>query len=125
MRIKLHEVELNTGKSRESREFYEKKLGLKLNLDEDKGLNVFDSGWPGLDFNTSVHRPGKTIISFITDDLPAYVTRLRESGIPVSDPKESHLGLLSVSFEDPDGHLIVVQGLTEKCPPWLIQQFGV
>lgn len=124
MKIKLHEVELEAKDPAASRKFYVETLGLKLNPGSNEGLNVFDSGWPGVDFDTSSHRPGKTVISFLTDDLPGYISRLREKGIKIEGPKPSHLGMLVASFEDPDGHLVYIQGLTPESPAWLRQQFG-
>ncbi len=123
MRFKLHEVELYTKDPSGSRKFYEEVLGFKLNLTEPAGLNVFDSGWPGVDFDTSVHQPGKSQVSFITDDLPALVASLKQKGIRFTGPTDSHLGLQAVSFEDPEGHVIVIQCLTEKSPPWLKERF--
>jgi catechol 2,3-dioxygenase-like lactoylglutathione lyase family enzyme len=124
MKLKLHEIELFTRDPAESRRFYGEILGIELHLQEPAGLNVFDSGWPGLDFDTSVHRPGKNTVSFLTDDLDGLVQRLRAAGRDVPDPAPSHLGLSATMIEDPDGHVVVLQGLTATTPEWLRKQFG-
>src|SRR4051812_40561701 len=124
MKLKLHAVELFTKDPVESRRFYEM-LGLRGNLEVPAGLNVFDSGVPGLDFDTSVHRPGKTTVSFLTDDLDALVAHLRRMGREVPDPEPSHLGLRATTLEDPDGHVIVLHGITASSPEWLKKQIGL
>ena len=118
MKIKLHEIELNSAKPEASKEFYANLLGLPLNVDED-GLKCFGSGWPGLDVDASVHFPGKVSISFLVDDIDAYATILREKGIEVDDPEDSHLGIRAFSLEDPDGHRVEIQSPTDKSPEWL------
>ena len=118
MKIKLHEIELNSAKPEASKEFYANLLGLHLKVDED-GLKCFGSGWPGLDVDASVHFPGKVSISFLVDDIDAYATILREKGIEVDDPEDSHLGIRAFSLEDPDGHRVEIQSPTDKSPEWL------
>jgi catechol 2,3-dioxygenase-like lactoylglutathione lyase family enzyme len=124
MRIKLHEIELNTKDPAASRSFYAETLGLQLKLQEKKGLNVFDAGLPGFDFDTSGHRPGKTIVSFVTDDLPGFVSSLRQKGLMIEGPEPSHLGMMAVHLEDPDGHIVRIHGLTHESPAWLKENFG-
>ena len=118
MKIKLHEIELNTAQPEASKKFYGDLLGLPVNVDED-GLKCFGSGWQGLDVDTSVHFPGKTSISFLVDDIDAYVALLREKGLEVNEPEESHLGMRAFSLEDPDGHRVEIQSPTDKSPDWL------
>lgn len=118
MKIKLHEIELNSAKPEASKEFYGNLLGLPVNVDED-GLKCFASGWPGLDVNASLHFPGKTSISFLVDDIDAYVAMLREKGLEVKDPEDSHLGMRAFSLEDPAGYRVEIQSPTEKSPGWL------
>ena len=118
MKIKLHEIELNSKNPETSKEFYNSLLGIPINVDQD-GLKCFDSGWPGLDVGTSIHFPGKVSISFLVDNIDAYMANLREKGVNVDDPEESHLGMRAFSLEDPDGHRVEIQSPTEKSPQWL------
>jgi catechol 2,3-dioxygenase-like lactoylglutathione lyase family enzyme len=118
MKIKLHEIELNSAKPEVSKEFYGTLLGLPVNVDQD-GLKCFGSGLPGLDLDASVHFPGKTSISFLVNDIEAYAAMLREKGLEVDEPEDSHLGMRAFSLEDPDGHHVEIQSPTDKSPNWL------
>ena len=118
MKLKLHEIELHAKNPETSKQFYRDVLGLPLALDE-QGLKCFDSGWPGLDIDVSIHFPGTVSLSFLVDDLDQYVHELRAKGVQVDDPQDSHLGMRAVALEDPDGHRIEVQTPTEKSPDWL------
>ncbi len=118
MRLKLHEIELNARDPEASNRFYHDVLGLRLDVDQ-KGLKVFDSGRPGLDVDASVHFPGKVSISFLVEDVDAFVEELRAKGILVDDPKDSHLGMRAVALEDPDGHRIEIQSATDRSPDWM------
>ena len=118
MKLKLHEIELNAKDPEASRKLYHRILGLPIGQDQ-KGLKVFDSGWPGLDVDASWHFPGKASISFLVDDIDAFVKDLRARGIKVEDPEESHLGMRAFALEDPDGHRVEIQSPTEKSPQWL------
>ncbi len=68
MKLKLHEIELYTKDPEASKRFYNDQLGLPLNVDQN-GLKCFDSGWPGLDVDASIHFPGRVSISFLVDDV--------------------------------------------------------
>lgn len=125
MKIRLHEIELNTQDPAASKAFYENVIGLPLTHSLPAGLNVFNAGVSGVDFDTSMHRPGKAVVSFVTDDLDVFVKAVRAKGVKVPDPASSHLGLRSVELTDPDGHIVVVQGLTVDTPPWLKEQLGL
>jgi catechol 2,3-dioxygenase-like lactoylglutathione lyase family enzyme len=118
MRIRLHEIELFSKDTRASRDFYKKVVGLKVHH-EREGLNVFDSGWEGLDFDTSKHHPGKARIGFIVDDLQSFLEHAQKHGIAVGEPEESHLGMRVVRFEDPDGNLVEVQAFTSETPDFV------
>ena len=59
------------------------------------------------------------VISFLTDDVQAVINRLSSSGISFEGPKESHLGMTTVEFKDPDGYLIRVNQLSATSPSWL------
>lgn len=118
MKIKLHEIELNAKDPEASKRFYNQVLGIPVSLD-DEGLKCFDSGWPGLDVDASVHFPGKVSISFLVEDIDVFVRDLRAKGIVVDDPGDSHLGMCAFALEDPDGHRVEIQSPTEKSPQWL------
>jgi len=118
MDLKLHEIELYATDPEASKKFYHEILGLPVCVNE-KGLKVFDSGWPYLDFDTSVHSPGKVSISFLVKDLDQFVEKLRAKGTEVEDPRDAHLGMRAVVLEDPDGHRIAIQSPTDASPDWL------
>lgn len=118
MKLKLHEIELNAKDPDASKRFYSGLLEIPTKTDLE-GLKCFDSGWPGLDIDTSVHFPGKVSISFLVEDIDQFVNELRDKGIQVDDPDDSHLGMRAVALEDPDGHRVEIQAPTEKSPDWL------
>ena len=118
MKIKLHEIELNANDPEASKRFYHDVLGIPINVDQE-GLKCFDSGWPGLDVDASVHFPGKVSISFLVDDIDAFAKELRSKGIAVDDPDDSHLGMRAFALEDPDGHRVEIQSPTDESPQWL------
>jgi catechol 2,3-dioxygenase-like lactoylglutathione lyase family enzyme len=118
LKLKLHEIELFVKNPEVSKQFYRDVLGIPLAVDE-KGLKCFDSGWPGLDIDLSIHFPGKVSISFLVEDLDQFVHELREKGIQVDDPRDAHLGMRAVALVDPDGHRVEIQTPTEKSPDWL------
>ena len=118
MKIKLHEIELSAKDPEASKQFYNQVLGIPINVDQE-GLKCFDSGWPGLDVDASVHFPGKVSISFLVEDIDGFVKDLRSKGVEVDDPDESHLGMHAFALEDPDGHRVEIQSPTEKSPQWL------
>ena len=118
MKLKLHEIELNTKDPEASKRFYNDLLGVPVNVDQ-KGLKCFDSGWPGLDIDISIHFPGKVSISFLVDDIDQFVKELRGKGFEVDNPDDSHLGMRAVALEVPDGHRVEIQAPTEKSPNWL------
>lgn len=119
MKIRLQEIEFGTKDQDKSKLFYSSILGLDTSVDQI-GLNVFNSGIKGVDFNTSTHFPSKTIVtSFLTDSLQNVIDRLSANGIVFSGPKKSHLGMTTIEFTDPDGYLIRVNQPTEESPTWL------
>jgi len=118
--MKLHEIELYSKDPEASKKFYHEILGLGIDIyASQKELKVFRSGWDGLDIDASQHFPRKVSISFLVKNIDEYVKRLREKGIDVEDPKESHLGMRAFSIIDPDGYRIEIQSPTEKSPEWL------
>ena len=118
MKIKLHEIEMDAKNPEASKRFYHETLGIPINLDEN-GLKCFDSGYPGLDIDASVHFPGRVSISFLVEDIDAYVKELRDKGVEVDEPGDSHLGMRAFALEDPDGHRVEIQSPTAKSPQWL------
>lgn len=119
MIIRLQEIELGTTNPDQSKAFYAGILGLGLSVDQP-GLKVFESGVDGVDFNASNHLPPKTtVISFLTDNLQEMMVALRSRGIDFNGPRASHLGMETVEFMDPDGHLIRVNQATDASPSWL------
>ncbi len=84
-----------------------------------KGLKCFDSGWPGLDVNPSIHLPAQGSISFLVDDIGAFTNVLRFEGVAVDDPDDLHLGMRAFELEDPDGHRVEIQSPTDKSPQWI------
>lgn len=113
--MKLHEIELFTANPKGSRKFYQNVVGLKLDEGPSKdGLNIFDVGLPGVDFNTSVHNPGKVGVSFIVDDLAPIIARFRAQKIEFTPPEKDHTGMPSISVKDPDGNIVVLHG--KKAP---------
>ena len=118
MKLKLHEIELYAKNPEVCKRFYREVLGLPLALDEPR-LKCFDSGWPGLDLDVSVHFPGTVSLSFLVDDLDQYVHALRAKGVQVADPRDAHLGMRAVALVDPDGHRVEIQMPTARSPDWL------
>ena len=119
MKIRLQEIEFGTQDPDVSKGFYNSILGLDTVIDQDN-LKVFKSGIAGIDFNTSTHLPTKVMVtSFLTDDLQTVIDRLTANGISFNGPKKSHLGMMTIEFEDPDGWLIKVNQPGDTSPSWL------
>jgi catechol 2,3-dioxygenase-like lactoylglutathione lyase family enzyme len=119
MKIRLHEIEYGSADPEKTKTFYDNLLGLDTKVDQE-GLKVFNSGITGLDLNCSTHiAPLAVVTSFITDDLPAIIERLQQSGVPFEGPVASHLGMICIRFTNPDGFCIKVNTPTEASPPWL------
>ena len=85
-------------------------------------LMVFDPGFTGLDFDTSIHNPGRTSISFLVRDLEHTISTLRAKGVAPAEPFDSHLGMRGIRIEDPDGNLVVIHAPTERSPEWRWKQ---
>lgn len=118
MKLKLHEIELNSRNPEASKDFYHGLLGLPIGQDLE-GLKVFDSGWPNVDIDASIHFPGQTLISFLVEDLEAFIAELKAKGVEVDEPKDTHLGMRSIMLTDPDGHKVAIQTPTDASPDWL------
>ena len=109
--MKLHEIEVFTANPKASREFYQTVVGLKLDEGpSNDGLNIFDVGLPGVDFNTSVHNPGKVGLSFVVEDLAPVIAKFSEQGVEFTPPERDHTGMPSVLVKDPDGNSVVLHG---------------
>lgn len=119
MKIRLQEIEFGAGNTDKSKGFYQSVLGLDPVIDQDE-LKVFNSGVPGVEFNISEQMPAKTVTtSFLTDDLQKLIDRLQLTGILFEGPAASHLGMLSISLQDPDGNFIRINQPTSASPSWL------
>lgn len=119
MKIRIHEIEMGSDNLSASGSFF-KMLGLQPTIEQSE-LTVFNSGQKGFDLNVSKHlSQGVTQISFITDDLKAMVQHLHEHQIAFEGPYESHLGMLSIKLQSPDGIPIVINTPTDSSPSWLI-----
>jgi hypothetical protein len=120
MKIRLHEIELGSNNPEEGKKLFADLLGLHLSLDQEN-LKVIDPGIKGLDFNLSTHLlPGTVAISFLCDDLEYVITVLKQNKIPFSAPEKSHLGMLSIRFNDASGNKIRVNAKTSESPDWLV-----
>lgn len=119
MKIRLHEIEFGVKDTAWSASFYSKILGLETSVTLPQ-LKVFSSGNPGLDFNVSTHiAPNTTVVSFLTDDIQEVIKKLQRENIIFRGPEESHLGMHSIQFTDPDGVLVRVNQIGEDSPEWL------
>ena len=119
MKIRLQEIEFGAGNTDKSKGFYQAILGLDPIIDQDQ-LKVFNSGVPGVDFNISAHRPVNTVsASFLTTDLQKIIDRLQLTGVLFDGPSASHLGMLSISLQDPDGNFVKINQPTQESPSWL------
>jgi catechol 2,3-dioxygenase-like lactoylglutathione lyase family enzyme len=118
MKLRLHEIELNSKNPEACKRFYADLLGIPVNVDQ-KGLRCFDSGRPGLDIDTSVQFPGKVSISFLVEHIDQLVEELGEKGLHVDEPTDSHLGMRTTALEDPDGNRVKIQPPIRRSPNWL------
>jgi catechol 2,3-dioxygenase-like lactoylglutathione lyase family enzyme len=119
MKIRLQEIELGAISPDRSKDFYADILGLGISVDQP-GLKVFNSGVDGVDFNLSTHiSPQATVVSFLTDSLREVMETLKAKGIVFSGPRASHLGMETIEFTDPDGHLVRVNQPTDASPSWM------
>jgi hypothetical protein len=119
MKIRIHEIEMGSNDLSTAASFF-KMLGLQSMIEQNE-LTVFNSGQKGIDLNVSKHlSPGITQISFITDDLKAMMQQLTAYQILFEGPYESHLGMLAIRLQSPDGIAIVVNTPTDSSPLWLV-----
>lgn len=119
MKLRLHEIELGSQNLTSAKSFYQDLLGLSLSVDQEQ-LKVFNPGLSKIDFNLSTHFPPQTIaISFLCDNLQEMMDRLRAGGINFEGPSKSHLGMVCITFRDPNGYIIKVNEVTETSPLWL------
>lgn len=119
MKIRIHEIEMGSQDLSATTSFF-KIMGLESAIEQD-ALTVFNSGQKGMDLNVSQHlSTGVTQISFITDDLKAMMQHLLEHQIVFEGPYESHLRMLSIKLQSPDGIPVVINTPTDSSPSWLM-----
>lgn len=119
MKIRIQEIEFGVNKPTESKDFYKSILGFELSVDQD-ALKVFKPGISELDLNFSLHVPqGVVFISFLCDDLDEIMSRLTKANVSFDGPRKSHLGMKSISFQDPSGYSVKINTATEESPQWL------
>ncbi len=102
---------------KESREFYEKKLGLSLKFDfADKGMMAFNVGdeEPAIILKDLKAFPEvKPTIWFVVDDVKSEYVKLKEKGVTfLSEPFEILTGM-AVEFEDPSGNRLGITDYTK------------
>lgn len=118
MKIRIHEIEMGANDLSTASSFF-KMLGLQPTIEQHE-LTVFTSGQKGVDLNISKHiSKGVTQISFITDDLKVLMQQFTIQKIEFEGPYESHLGMLSIKLQSPDGIPIVINTPTDSSPSWL------
>lgn len=117
--MKLHEIELYSENPEQSKKLFSDVLGLKLQL-EEQNLKVFNPGIDGVDLNISNHYPANKIsLSFLVKDLDAYLEKLNEKVVGISEPRQSHLGLMAVTLVENVICKIVIHSPTAESPEWL------
>jgi hypothetical protein len=119
MKIRLHEIELGSSDPEEDKKMFTHLLGLPLSMDQ-QNLKVIDPGVKGLDLNFSNHlKPGNVAISFLCDDLEQVMNMLKQNRIEFSGPRQSHLKMNAICFNDRNGYKIIVNAATSGSPEWL------
>lgn len=120
MNLRLQEIEFGSAEVEKTKQFYQTIFGFETTVDQEN-LTVFKLNTNNVDFNHSTHFPAQSVcISFLTDNLDEVTDKLTANAIPFNGPKPSHLGMMSISFNDPNGNLIKVNQPTESSPNWLI-----
>ena len=119
MKIRLHEIEFGATEVEKTKHFYQAIFGFETTIDQPN-LTVFNLATSTVDFNISTHFAPQTVcISFLTDNLEEMIERLTSNAIKFEGPKDSHLGMLSIAFQDPNGNLIKVNQPSDLSPNWL------
>lgn len=117
--MKLHEIELFSKDMNRDKDIFQNLLGLKLHINQDD-LMVFDSGQKGLDLDVSNHFPEvKVSLSFLVEDVSKYFEAIGKTGITISEPSGSHLGLREIKFCTSEGVQIILHSPTEESPEWI------
>jgi predicted enzyme related to lactoylglutathione lyase len=113
MKITLQEIEFGSAQVEQTKNFYQSIFGFETAVDK-QNLAVFSLPTQGVDFNISTHQPAQSVcISFLTDDLQEIIVRLTSNSIKFVGPKESHLGMICIEFNDPNGNLVKVNQFTD------------
>ncbi|RYG20963.1 MAG: hypothetical protein EOO07_03860 [Chitinophagaceae bacterium] len=119
MNIRLQEIEFGAVDVEKTKKFYETILGFKTAVDQEN-LTVFPLEAQRIDYNISTHLPAqKNCISFLTDNLDEVIQKLTENAVSFEGPSPSHLGMVSIALNDPNGNRIKINQATESSPTWL------
>lgn len=119
MKIRLLEIEFGTDDVQKSTAFYKQILGVEATVSQH-ALSVFNLKANQIDFNVSKHfSPKEMCTTFLTDNLEEMMVKLKAQNVLFNGPKPTHLGMISIDFKDPDGHLIKVNQATHTSPSWL------
>lgn len=119
MKIKLLEIEFGSKDLESSNNFYQRIFDSKPAIDQSN-LKVFNLKANQIDFNISKHfNSAEICTTFLTDNLEEMMANLRQTKIEFNGPTPSHLGMISIDFRDPDGHLLKVNQATSESPDWL------
>ncbi len=102
-----------------SREFYETKLGLRVNSEDigfvdyklgESPLALFEKKFADAMFQKKFMRPsGGVVIALQVDDVGKACERLKEKGVAIFEgPKQTSWGQTVAYLHDPDGHIIEI-----------------
>ena len=101
--------------AKRSREFYVKKLGLKLKTNAGEFVSVLTPN----KFAIGLHEPHKGHIhkvapssfqiEFVVDDVDAWYSRLKKKGVKFTrKPKNMSWKEREAELKDPDGHILII-----------------
>ena len=92
--------------------FYGDKLGLQVTSERAGEVVEFEGGnlWFGkARFSDPIQTNGITI-GIHADSVEAAYRALQQRGIDIAHPPEQHGERWAISFQDPDGYMVVVEG---------------
>ncbi len=109
---KIYSVWIYVKNLEESKEFYEKALGLKVKVQDKKWIE-FDLGGTSFSIferskDKGPMKPAKTRIMFETEDIERTKDSLLRKNVKlIGDIKDKNYGKL-LTFEDPNGHWLEI-----------------